>query len=685
MSSGNSASANNPSGQSPSGHRADNEVLNSSNPPAIRSRVRARFATLEWLESRKLMSVSPAGSSTDIVPTGSLLGSLTVASATRADVATVSMSTQGFGPTDITYMGQKYVSSTVLANSIYQNMSFAVQNLDGTGAMTRYLKVYNLPSTYDPRSRVLVQDGGWVKLTWQIVNTDNKVTWNLTVTNTSSNLVITGYNVFPTYLNFATTNPTYPEGALTNGVDARVGIRINDGNKSLLIVNESHDKSRLVQVSTADNTNRQWIRIGTTAYNGNSNNIPSQPVVVLQPGQSDNVVVSLRFIPQTTATATAAPDQIPAIRNAMPFTLQWSDRRPITWLQTADGNPNGSPLVTVPTNQADWPAYKARSMAWAQQQAASFKSANLQGVIVWDVEGPDQYKKGYAYAGDPRILPQTNPALDSFADEWFKVFRDAGLRVGVTIRPTTLVPKAGGGYNRVPDVDPVQSYVDKITYARDRWGCTLFYIDCADANSTTVLNEVHKRLPDVLLIPELTFGAQTGYQAFTAPYRDGALFTKTPSTVKDLYPDAFSVICTPHIPNLTAARNDLISAVRGGDILLINMQNASFISGVIRDANVPLSRTTTTGTNTSTGSIVAPASISTASVSAPTTSQVPTTSVAPTQQPSSTLTKSTTSSLSATSTVIAPPSVLSSVVWRGSSTGSIFSGTLLSEWLRNAA
>lgn len=573
------------------------ESQQSSSTP-IRSRTRARFATVEWLESRRLMSTTGVVDAPALI--GSTLGSLTLnAPDATQNLATMVMSPQGLGATDLTYLGQKYTSSAKQASPMYSSSQIGLSNLDGTNA--RIVSVANKVTSYDPRTRTAVIDAGFVKMTWQIINTDNKLTWTVTITNTSTDQVITGYNVFPTYLTFGST-PSYPEGHGINGMDGHIGIRINDGTRSMLIVNESHDKARYVTVQANDFSYVQYLRIGTMNYNGDT--AGTQNInIKLQPGQSDSVTVSLRFIPQTMDTATAAPDQLSPIRDANPFRLNWSDRRPITNLFIS-GATGGNPLTSVPTSQAGWAAYKTNGLAWARTMAAAYTKANLQGMVVWDVEGPDQLKNNYAFAGDPRILPQTNPAFDSFADEWFKVFSDAGLRVGVTIRPGTLVKRSTGGYDRVADADPVQSIVDKVNYAKNRWGCSIFYVDCADAASITVLDQVNKRIPDVLLMPELTFGTQVNYQSFTIPYRDGGLYLKTPASVKALYPGSASLIAVTAMPKYgtaaeaAAARAQLVDAVRQGDILLLGSWQLDYGASIVKDANVPMFRTTTTGTST---------------------------------------------------------------------------------------
>jgi hypothetical protein len=156
------------------------------------------------------------------------------------------------------------------------------------------------------------------------------------------------------------------------------------------------------------------------------------------------------------------------------------------------------------------------------------------------------------------------------ADEYFKKFRDAGLRVGVCIRPQNLVfspnPRSA---QQVNSTDPAKTLIDKITFAKNRWGATLFYIDSnGDPNLPTdvdVFRRVAAAHPDVLLMPE---HENSAYFSLSAPYNElrGGV-ASTPAHVRDIYPGAFSVINTADGP-ISARFNDLRTAVQRGDILL---------------------------------------------------------------------------------------------------------------------
>jgi hypothetical protein len=194
---------------------------------------------------------------------------------------------------------------------------------------------------------------------------------------------------------------------------------------------------------------------------------------------------------------------------------------------------------------------------------------NSQGMITWDIEG-EQFPHATTYIGDPRMAEQLAPEITGAVDEYFKRFRDAGLRVGVTIRPQQLVLAADGKSATQQEVaDPAKQLMEKIAYAKNRWGATLFYIDSnGDPNFPTdaaAIERIATAFPDVLLIPE---SQNLRYYATTAPYdelRRG--IESTSSTTRLVYPQAFSVINIADIDS--ASHHDaLLDGVRRGDILL---------------------------------------------------------------------------------------------------------------------
>ncbi len=255
-----------------------------------------------------------------------------------------------------------------------------------------------------------------------------------------------------------------------------------------------------------------------------------------------------------------------------------------------------------------------------------------QGVMIWDLEG-DEFKQYFTYVGSPNKLYDLAPEMGNMdtlnaagttvADKMFAKFAAAGYKVGITLRPSTfgigpvlpatceshptnvdvrdvfiktdslsLYPNRGyectatnvwtqvGARNpyhqRGYDIDKIllDELRTKITYARNRWGVKLFYIDSTVYNSNgpsytyLITQQLQREFPDTLLIPENE--TWPDYSA-SAPYNQSDMGTfDTNQEIRNLYPGAFGVInsggvdMSPTSPNYTK----LVQAVKNGNILL---------------------------------------------------------------------------------------------------------------------
>jgi hypothetical protein len=165
-----------------------------------------------------------------------------------------------------------------------------------------------------------------------------------------------------------------------------------------------------------------------------------------------------------------------------------------------------------------------------------------------------------------------NDGAKSAIDEYFERFRSAGLKVGVCIRPQQIAIVDGRPVHQaVEDEHAAQILRERIAYAKQRWGCTLFYVDSTATVYGSINPDVFKALadtyPDVLLIPE---NESMRYFAYSAPLNSYMhhKITSTPVGARLVYPNAFSVLMGPG--NRPEDHDALVSAVRRGDILLFN-------------------------------------------------------------------------------------------------------------------
>lgn len=295
------------------------------------------------------------------------------------------------------------------------------------------------------------------------------------------------------------------------------------------------------------------------------------------PGGHDSFEITLRFAPAGAPEKQIVGDLWRRFAEAHPFRLNWRDRRPIGALHLSSSNLKAreNPRGWFNDRQADFlteagrTAFRERLLDYARRSVGILKDIGAQGMITWDIEG-QEYPHAISYLGDPRSLP---PEMGPVADEYFKTFRDAGLRVGVTIRPQVAVrPAYGAAVRQTPPSDATRVLDRKIVHARKRWGCTLFYVDSNGDPNVPMPAEVFQRLaakhPGVLLVPE---HENAQYYSSTAPYRCYGNLKQlgTPRHVRRIYPDAFSCVAVAHA-DPAPVEDRLVEDVRRGDILVIN-------------------------------------------------------------------------------------------------------------------
>jgi hypothetical protein len=345
-----------------------------------------------------------------------------------------------------------------------------------------------------------------------------------------------------------------------------------------------------------------------------STNFPtrtSYPFVItcrdIKPGGSKTFNVSLRFGPAGTQVQDLSADVLQRYAMKYPFQVNWKDRRPIGAIFLA------GPQINVSSNPRRWTvnfgeidvsndkgkaAFRAALLKLADNSVQVLKDAGAQGMITWDPEGEEFL--GACYYGDPRLVPTFAPEMEfkvnggkSAIEEYFEKFRAAGLKTGVCIRPQDVEMVDGKPVHQAADDEQaVQILRKKIAYAKERWGCTLFYVDSTATSGRPFYPDVFKAVaqahPDVLLIPE---NESMRYFAYSAPLNSYVhhKITSTPVGARFVYPNSFSVLMAPDgdQPEDHAA---LLNAVRRGDILLFNgwyySDGAKKIKQLCRDAGI---------------------------------------------------------------------------------------------------
>jgi len=341
----------------------------------------------------------------------------------------------------------------------------------------------------------------------------------------------------------------------------------------------------------------------------------------LAAGQRRELTCSLRTAPAAGEAFAPAADVLAAFGRRYPMKLQWDDRRPIGMMNLCGVDPTRTDLeknprhwliinggkvdVSTPQGRTE---FAAHVLKLAENSVKTLREAGAQGVITWDIEGWQH--RNCVYYGTPHLAAETAPEMEELVeievdeqggkktlrmpvvDAYFRKFRDAGLRVGVCLRPQAMRRDAKGAWSQVM-LNDEQAYADlkqDLEYARKRWDCTLFYIDSTitcrrddpsrhDVMAVWVLEKLHAENPDVLILPE---NQTLRYYAVGAPLdslsHHGVVNTYGP--IRRIWPRAF--ICTMahdgatmlgkdhNTPEALARRKaEMIDAAMAGDVFMI--------------------------------------------------------------------------------------------------------------------
>lgn len=252
------------------------------------------------------------------------------------------------------------------------------------------------------------------------------------------------------------------------------------------------------------------------------------------------------------------------------FIADWPDRRPIGMLHMASvghrspTNPRGwfnEKSINVHTPEGIQ-RFHSMALAYADRSIRAIREVGGQGMVVWDLEG-EEYDHKITYIGDPRIAETLAPELSGIIDKFFQRYRDAGLKVGVTIRPQQF--RDGQQHNVW---DPARLMIEKVAYAKRRWGVSYIQVDTNRWGyyilPAAILRKVKEAHPDILLIPDHEW---PGYHAFCAPLRNLKKEPARPEWLNWLYPRGFSVVFVSDGDPHTRVE-ELKAAVRAGDILM---------------------------------------------------------------------------------------------------------------------
>ncbi len=471
------------------------------------------------------------------------------------------------------------------------------------GGQTGWGEVNN-GSTWNPQTLTETYNFSWGSIATQFVQTGD--TLNLIVTETNyanSGILFDGAEIYPFALHFPQ-DPAgfngYTQYAITS---TDPGISVADFGAGVVTA-VLPDESKPLYTGWKNQGAATYSPMMTSTYpDGIATFFPHNDLP-LAPGNTLTYTLSLRFTPE--GTPANIGDATASFAQTYPSQMTWADKRMIGTAYLAS-SPAGGGDVTQPggfptnprryfndasvdiTSPAGLRSFQNRMLTQAANQVTNARNMNAQGVITWDLEG-EQYPQDTSYVCSPDQIAAVSPEMEStisdpnsafsgqkLDDAYFKTMTNAGLRVGLCLRPQVFTLGANGTASQQflsTNAAIIANLENKARVANSRWGATLFYVDSVvDSNGGTldpaIFQQIATDLPNLLFIPE---EFTTRYYAYTAPFYSFIFHTTTgtAASVYNVYPHAFGANLVNDVDPGTLARYtpQLTSAVTHGDILM---------------------------------------------------------------------------------------------------------------------
>ena len=444
----------------------------------------------------------------------------------------------------------------------------------------------------------------WGTIATHFVKSGNHLNMKVTETNyAGSGIIFDGAEIYPFALHFPQ-DPAgfdgYTQYAITT---TEPGVSAADFGRGIVTSVLPVESVPMYGGWKAAGSNTYTPIMTSTAPDGLATFLPSNDVPV-QPGHTFSYTVALRFTPD--GTAANAGDAYTSFTSTYPNQMTWTDKRIIgtAYLASSPVNngdqtqPGGfptnprryfnDPSVDI-TTTAGLAAFQERVLQTAAANVTNAGALNSQGVVTWDLEG-EQYPQNTSYVGSPDQIAAVAPEMETAVldtgsvyagmkldDAYFKTMTDAGLRVGVCLRPQAFTLGANGTASQVyltSDAQIAANLEKKAQFANARWGVTMFYVDSTVyANGGTLNPNIFQKLitdmPNFLFIPE---ESTPRYYAYSAPFYSFIFHTTTgtPASVYSYYPNAFGANLVNDVSSATLAeyKPQLTAAVTRGDILM---------------------------------------------------------------------------------------------------------------------
>ena len=462
----------------------------------------------------------------------------------------------------------------------------------------------NVDENWEAATKTETYNFIWGTIATQFVQDGDMLTMIVTETNfANSGIIFDGAEIYPFALHFPR-DPAgfsgYTQYVITTTGPGVIAADFGSGVVTSVIPDESLAMYGGWKLAEADTYSPIMT---TTAPDGLATFLPHNDEAV-KPGGSLRYTVSLRFTPE--GTSADAQDAYSSFAKNFPSKMTWTDKRIIGTAYLASSPANGGninepggyptnprryfndPSVDINTS-AGVTSFQSRMLKQAEANAVNAQAMNAQGVITWDIEG-EQFPQSTSYVCSPDLIASIAPEMETtisnpksphhgqkLDDAYFQIMRDAGLKVGICLRPQAFSLSANGTASQVflnSDQAIIANLERKARYAHSRWGATIFYVDSnVDINGGTLAPDIFERLsidlPAYLFIPE---ESTPRYYAYSAPFYS-FLFHGTIGTdpsIYNYYPHAFgaNLINDVSPSALAASQTALTQAVSKGDILM---------------------------------------------------------------------------------------------------------------------
>ncbi len=462
----------------------------------------------------------------------------------------------------------------------------------------------NNGESWNSQTKTETYSFSWGSIATQFVqngsNLDIVVTEN---NNTGSGIILDGAEIFPFALHFPV-DPAgfhgYTQYAITTTAP---GVSAADFGTGIVTAVLPKESQALYGGWKVQGTSTYSPILTSTAPDGLAAFLPHNDIPV-QPGSSFTYTASLRFTPE--GTPAMVTDAYASFAATYPSQMTWTDKRILGTAYLAS-SPTGGGDITQPggfptnprryfndasvdiTSAAGLQAFQTRMLAQAASNVSNAKNLNAQGVITWDLEG-EQYPQTTSYVCSPDQIATIAPEMDStitdhtspfygqkLDDAYFKTMTNAGLRVGLCIRPQRFTLGPNGTASQVTltgNAAIIANLETKARVANSRWGVTVFYVDSnVDAYGGTLDPAIYQQLitdlPQMLFVPE---ESTPRYYAYSAPFYTFIFHGDlgTPASILSLYPHAFGANLINDVApsTLAAATPQLTQSVAQGDILM---------------------------------------------------------------------------------------------------------------------